>query len=141
MREKQEARRRVEAQRDELKTEVARLTQNLNSRSRKHAAEKDELYTLRGRVKALQKLNSVYDVKAQRKFFEVDPIIEQKVELELQVQSLRQQLKGQKAETAKFKSIVEPPKSKFFSGGHYTTQVDLTALEMIASLGVSPNVW
>ena len=44
---KEEAkRRRVEAQRDELKAEVARLTGEVNSRSRKYSAEKDELYTL-----------------------------------------------------------------------------------------------
>ena len=87
--------RRVEAQRDELMAEVVRLNEQVNSRSRKHAADMDELYTLRGEVKSLQKLNAVYDVKSQRKFFEVDPILEQKADLERQVESLRQQLKAE----------------------------------------------
>ena len=67
VREEEAKRHRIEAQRDQLKAEVVRLTAEVNSRSRKHAAEMDELYTLRGRVKALQKLNVTYDVKAQRK--------------------------------------------------------------------------
>eukprot|EP00966_Prymnesium_polylepis_P069947 1626072-Prymnesium_polylepis.1 len=140
VREEEAKRLRVEAQRDELKVEVARLAEQISGRSRKHAAEMDELYTMRGRVKALQKLNATYDVKTQRKFFEVDPILEQKADLERQVASLRQQLKAQQEETSRYRAIAEPPKSKFFSGGHYTSEVDLTALEMIASLGVSPNV-
>ena len=53
VREEEAKRRRIEGQRDELKAEVARLTGEVNARSRKHAAEMDELYTLRGRVKAL----------------------------------------------------------------------------------------
>ena len=138
--EEQATRVRVEAQRDELKAEVVRLNEQVNSRSRKHAANMDELYTLRGEVKSLQKLNAVYDVKAQRKFFEVDPILEQKADLKRQVESLRQQLKAEQEQTAKYKAIAEPPKEKFFVAGHYTADVDLSALEMIASLGVSPNV-
>eukprot|EP00966_Prymnesium_polylepis_P337089 7391883-Prymnesium_polylepis.1 len=140
VREEEAKRRRVEAQRDELKAEVARLTEQVHARSRKHSAEMDELYTLRGRVKALQKLNATYDVKTQRKFFEVDPILEQKADLERQVASLRQQLKAQQEETARFKAVAQPPKSKFFRSGHYTSDVDLLALEMIASCGISPNV-
>lgn len=48
-------------------------------------------------------------------------------------------LKEQVALTAKFQAITEPPKEKFFSHGHYTVDVDLPALEVIADLGVSPN--
>ena len=136
----QAKRQRIEMQRDELKAEVARLAQQVNARSGKHAAEMDELYTLRGRVKALQKLNAAYDVKGQRKFFEVDPLLEQKAELELTIASLRQQLTAQQVEMDMCKAIAEPPKSKFFTSGHYTAAVDLTALETIATLGVSPNV-
>ena len=140
VRAEEDKRRRVEGQRDELKAEVARLSQLVNARSRKHSAEMDELYTLRGRVKALQKLNAVYDVKSQRRFFEIDPILEQKAELELQVASLRLQLEAQQEETARYKAVAEPPKSKFFQSGHYTSAVDLLALDMIASCSISPNV-
>ena len=137
VREEEAKRRRVGAQRDELKAEVARLSEQVGARSRKHAAEMDELYTLRGRVKTLQKLNADYDVKSNRKFFEVDPILEQKADLERQVASLRQQLTAQQKETAAYKAVVQPPKEKFYKSGHYTSDVDLTALQMIASMGVS----
>lgn len=40
---------------------------------------------------------------------------------------------------AKLKAIVQPPKEKFFEHGHYTVEVDLLGLEVITSLGVSPN--
>eukprot|EP00966_Prymnesium_polylepis_P121760 2814385-Prymnesium_polylepis.1 len=120
-REEEAKRRRVEAQRDELKAEVARLLEQVNARSRKHSAEMDELYSLRGRVKSLQKLNASYDVKTQRKFFEFEPILEQKADLELQLSSVRQQLKAQQEETAHYKAIAQPPKSKFFESGHYTS--------------------
>jgi hypothetical protein len=36
--------------------------------------------------------------------------------------------------------VAEPPKEKFFKSGHYTAAVDLTALEVIANLGVSACV-
>ena len=58
-----------------------------------------------------------------------------KQELEqLQAES-KEQLDAQKTLTAKYQAIAEPPKEKFFASGHYTAEVDLTALEVIANLG------
>ena len=37
-------------------------------------------------------------------------------------------------------AIAEPPKEKFHAHGHYTAEVDLTALEIIADCGVSPAI-
>lgn len=53
---------------------------------------------------------------------------------------LQGSLKEQTALAAKYKAIAEPPKEKFFKSGHYTAEVDLTALEVIANLGVSACV-
>ena len=61
-------------------------------------------------------------------------------QLEKQIAELQAELKQQSELTAKFQAIAEPPKEKFFKSGHYTSEVDLTALEVIANLGVSANV-
>ena len=50
------------------------------------------------------------------------------------------QLEAEQTERRKFQAIAEPPKSKFMQLGHYTTEVDLTALGVIADVGVSPSV-
>jgi hypothetical protein len=50
------------------------------------------------------------------------------------------QLEAEQTERRKFQAIAEPPKSKFMQSGHYTTEVDLTALGVIADVGVSPSV-
>jgi hypothetical protein len=52
--------------------------------------------------------------------------------------------KGELEETQqlrdKYKAVAEPSKEKFFKSGHYTADVDLTALEVISNLGVSACV-
>ena len=60
--------------------------------------------------------------------------------LEAELGTVRAQLAAAEAARDKYKAIAEPPKEKFFAKGHYTSEVDLTALEVIASLGVSPTV-
>ena len=50
------------------------------------------------------------------------------------------QLEAEQTERRKFQAIAEPPKSKFMQSGHYTADVDLTALNVIADVGVSPSV-
>ena len=50
------------------------------------------------------------------------------------------QLETEQTERRKFQAIAEPPKSKFMQSGHYTADVDLTALNVIADVGVSPSV-
>ena len=50
------------------------------------------------------------------------------------------QLEAEQTERRKFQAIAEPPKSKFMQSGHYTADVDLTALNVIADVGVSPGV-
>jgi hypothetical protein len=49
-------------------------------------------------------------------------------------------LSAAQKEAAKYKAIAEPPTESFFKDGHYTTKLDLTALEVIATLGVAANV-
>ena len=56
-----------------------------------------------------------------------------------QVAELQASLKEQTELAAKYRAVVEPPKEKFFANGHYTAAVDLTALETIADLGISPS--
>lgn len=59
--------------------------------------------------------------------------------LDARAASLEAQLKEQSGLAAKYKAVAEPPKAKFFRSGRYTHEVDLTSLEVIANLGVSPN--
>ena len=50
------------------------------------------------------------------------------------------QIEAEQTERRKFQVIAEPTKSKFMQSGHYTADVDLTALNAIADVGVSSNV-
>ena len=61
-------------------------------------------------------------------------------DLQAELEVAKAQLQEQTELAAKYKAVAEPPKEKFFAHGHYTADVDLTALELIANLSVSPNV-
>jgi hypothetical protein len=55
------------------------------------------------------------------------------------VAELQASLKEQTELVAKYWAVAEPPTEKFFANGHYTEEVDLTALETIADLGIPPS--
>ena len=55
---------------------------------------------------------------------------ERATELEMEVVGLRADLEEEKAAYNKFKAVAEPPEQKFMEHGRYTSEVDLTALEV-----------
>ena len=57
--------------------------------------------------------------------------------LEAELGTVRAQLAAAEAARDKYHAIAEPPPEKFFAKGHYTADVDLTALQVIAELGVA----
>ena len=61
-------------------------------------------------------------------------------QLEKELTATQAALKEQTEIAAKYKAVAEPPVEKFFKSGHYTSEVDLTSLEVIANLGVSACV-
>lgn len=86
VREEQERRGRAEEESGHLQAEVDQLMSELNSRSMQHAAEKQELKYLRHRVKSLQETVAAYQVKSNRKFFEVEPIAEENARLRSKIE-------------------------------------------------------
>ena len=65
---------------------------------------------------------------------------ERATELENEIKVLRRELEIEQAAREKFEAVAKPPKKKFSEHGHYSIEVDLLGLEIIASLGVSPAV-
>lgn len=86
---KEEETRRIRAEEESsrLLAEVERLMREANSRSLQHAAEKQELKYLRHRVKDLQAAVASYQVKSNRKFFEVEPFVEDNVMLRAKLEA------------------------------------------------------
>ena len=160
------ARRRVEAQRDELKAELASANTELKSRSRARAAEHQELIRMRSRVKELEQKVSSYNMKANHKFYEIDPIAEESEMLRRKIEAqaaesrrqvdevaahhvealevVQRQLKQAQQEAAELKAIVKPTKQRFFQSGHFSSEVDLAIIRAL-QLGVSrrkvPNLF
>ena len=93
----------VEAERDGLRERVAELEAQVSSRSQARAAEHAELLTLRCRVTELREKVDSYQARSNRRFFEVDPIVEEnealRREQEQRDASFRQQLHDQKVES------------------------------------------
>ena len=140
MREEEARAAQLVQERDKLQRTVNMLEAALRTRSRQHAAEKQELYSLRCHNKELNKrLNSLWEARKNAKFFQVEPILDHMRDLELKLESEEQQLKAQQELTSKLKATAEPPKSKFFDGG-YTPDVDLLCIQLVSYLGVNANV-
>jgi hypothetical protein len=57
-----------------------------------------------------------------------------------ELEEAHMQLEAEQTERRKFQAIAEPPKSKFMKSVHYTAEVDLAALEVIANVGLSACV-
>jgi len=138
----------------------------LAQRSSGRQIEHQELLRLRARVKELQEKVATYQARSNRRFFDFDPIQEENERLRQELEQLEQTAREQlaaaqsaaeerlaeaekaaaarlaevEAEAGRLRAIAEPPKQKFFARGHYTSEVDLAALEIIATLGVSANV-
>ena len=55
--------------------------------------------------------------------------LERVPELEVELLKVRAQLAAAEAARDKYRAIAEPPAEKFVSKGHYTAEVDLTALQ------------
>ena len=83
--EEETRRRRAEEERCRLQNEVDRLLTEASGRSQQAAAEKHELYYLRHRVKELEAKVASYQVRSNRKFFEVEPIAEENEQLRAQL--------------------------------------------------------
>ena len=156
---------RSEAAREAALRRADELKAQLAQRSTGRQIEHQELLRLRGRVKELVAKVATYDARSNRRFFDVDPLQEENEGLRQEHAQLEQTAREQlaaaqsaaderlaaaekaateriavvEAEAARLRAVAEPPKKKFFEGGHYTSEVDLTALEMI-TLGVSANV-
>lgn len=77
VREERVRRGRAEEESARLRAEVDSLIGEASGRSRQHAAEKEQLKYLRHRVKVLEEKVASYEVKANRKFFEVEPVVEE----------------------------------------------------------------
>ena len=60
------------------------------------------------------------------------PLFQSQVSAELE--EAHMQLEAEQTERRKFQAIAEPPKSKCMQSGHYTADVDLTALNVIADV-------
>ena len=156
---------RSEAAREAALRRADELKAQLAQRSTGRQIEHQELLRLRGRVKELVAKVATYDARSNRRFFDVDPLQEENEGLRQEHAQLEQTAREQlaaaqsaaderlaaaekaateriavvEAEAGRLRAVAEPPKKKFFEGGHYTSEVDLTALEMI-TLGVSANV-
>ena len=68
---------RAEAAQATAHAELDRVNAELAGRSTARASEKEELYYLRHRVKGLVEKNNSYEVRSNRKFFEVEPFQEE----------------------------------------------------------------
>eukprot|EP00965_Chrysotila_dentata_P158467 5234316-Pleurochrysis_carterae.AAC.3 len=64
-----------------LQTQVDAQQKELSACSQRVTAEKQELIMLRSRCKGLQKTLAGYQVKYNRKFFEVEPLAEENEKL------------------------------------------------------------
>ena len=129
--EEQERRKQAEEHRNQAQARAEEFSAELNARSSKLQAEKHELWYLRRRVKELEAKVDSYQVRSNRKFFEVEPIAEEN-------ERLRDELAAAHEETAQYKAIAEPNKSYFFQGA-YTMAVDLAIGECITKARVSRN--
>mmetsp|Transcript_43973 Transcript_43973/g.93584 ORF Transcript_43973/g.93584 Transcript_43973/m.93584 type:complete len:127 (+) Transcript_43973:481-861(+) len=82
-------------------------------------------------MKELQAKVASYDVRSNRKFFEVEPLVEE-------LQRLRAEIEAERAVAASYRAIVEPPAEYFFKGG-FTLASDLAAAECLTKAHVSAN--
>ena len=85
-------------------------------RSRQRDAE--QLRYFKTRTEDLQAKIAAYDMRANRRFYDIEPIAEENA-------LLREQLAEARAEAAKYKGIAEPDASYFWNGGGYTLEHDL----------------
>ena len=126
--------------------EVARLTAEALGRSRKvrspalipflpnlllshacvpqDAADKQELYHLRYRVKELEKKVASYHARSNLKFTELEPLTED-------LERLRLELEEQRLQTAKFREVAEPAASYFRNDAGFSLAVDLAVAESL----------
>lgn len=120
----------------ELKEAKRRRTLNQRRQSDANLAERrwrvaqEQLVSLREQFYA----DFMIDDEAQRQQAERADMLDKVVA------GLEQSLKEQRELVLKYKSLAEPPTSKFFANRHYTSEVDITSLQLIANLGVSPNI-
>jgi len=99
-------------------------------RSRQRDAE--QLRYFKTRTEDLQAKIAAYDMRANRRFYDIEPIAEENA-------LLREQLAEARAEAAKYKGIAEPDASYFRNGGGYTLEHDLAIAECVTKARVSRN--
>ena len=134
-----------------LKAECTRIGAELAAREQDRASKDQELYYLRHRVKELQEKNNSYQVRSNRKFYEVEPIQEEnehlREKLSTQAAESEEQLEQQGAKHQRdlfeqtelaraFKAIAEPTKKRFLTSGHCSAEVDLAIMRCLQA-GVS----
>ena len=93
-------------------------------RSRQRDAE--QLRYFKQRTEDLQAKIAAYDMRANRRFYDIEPIAEENA-------LLREQLAEARAEAAKYKGIAEPDASYFRNGGGYTLEHDLAIAECVTN--------
>ncbi|EOD05234.1 hypothetical protein EMIHUDRAFT_198838 [Emiliania huxleyi CCMP1516] len=104
---------------NDLQDELEELQQQLGSRSQSRQRDAEQLKYFKKRTEDLQAKIAAYDMRANRRFYDIEPIAEENA-------LLREQLAEARAEAAKYKGIAEPDASHFRNGGGYTLEHDLT---------------
>ena len=109
----------------EARGEIARQAAELRARNGISAAERQELSHLRYEKKRYQEKVAAYQVKSNRKFFEVEPLMEEVETLREQIAQLRSEIAAEvaerratartlRSEMANLEAVVCPPYSKFY---------------------------
>eukprot|EP00966_Prymnesium_polylepis_P238198 5508796-Prymnesium_polylepis.1 len=99
---------RAEAAQHAAEADAERLEAEARRRDPKKQAEKQELYHLRYTVNELREKVDSYQVRSNRKFFEVEPLAEENTALRGQIAKLEAKIKG-------LEQIVSPPPSLFYT--------------------------
>ena len=143
VREEQARSERAEAARAELEARVEELEARLGSRDAARQAEHQELLTLRGRVKELRKKVEDYQARSNRRWMEVDPLMEENEGLRQQIEeheaAHRQRLDELNeaharavhelnSQIAELRAVAVPSKRRFFVSGHFSAEVDLACI-------------
>jgi len=130
VREAEAGREAAEKRCNDLQDELEELQQQLGSRSQSRQRDAEQLRYFQKRTEDLQAKIAAYDMRANRRFYDIEPIAEENA-------LLREQLA--EARAAKYKGIAEPDASYFRNGGGYTLEHDLAIAECVTKARVSRN--
>jgi hypothetical protein len=126
-------------------TEIDELRTAAHGRSAETAARKQELKYLRHEVKELRAKNDSYDVRSQRKFFYVDPIMEDNQALRSRLDQAGVALNAERARADSLHAVVNPSTHSLFyqsrsMGGRETSEMfDMLSMALSAFMVSKDN--